>query len=158
MIVLGMKKIAAAISSLGFLTTAATIFAASPSPIPIRVVAPLQGVNPSTTIGTLLSNILTIVFVLAAIVVLFMLIIGAFQWITSGGDKEGIDNARKRITNALIGFAILALAFLIVQVVGQMVNINILSLESLPTLGQCGPGQTFNPATSNCVDVAKPTP
>ncbi|OGE69218.1 hypothetical protein A3J21_01695 [Candidatus Daviesbacteria bacterium RIFCSPLOWO2_02_FULL_43_11] len=158
MMVSGMKKVAALISSLGFLVTAATAFAVSPTPISIRVVAPLQGVNPSTTIGTLLSNILTIVFVLAAIVVLFMLIIGAFQWITSGGDKEGVESARKRITHALIGFAILALAFLIVQVVGQMVNINIVSLESLPTLGQCGPGQTFDPAASKCIDVAKPTP
>lgn len=152
-----MRKVAAAISSLGFLATAATIFAVSPTPISVRVVPPLQGVDPATTIGTLLSNILTIIFVLAAIIVLFMLIIGAFQWITSGGDKEGVGKARDRITHALIGFAILALAFLIVQVVGQIVNINILNLQTLPTLGQCGPNQTFNPATNACVNIPTPT-
>ena len=115
-----MKKVAALISSLGFLVTAATAFAVSPTPISIRVVAPLQGVNPSTTIGTLLSNILTIVFVLAAIVVLFMLIIGAFQWITSGGDKEAVAGARNRLTFAIIGITILALAFVMIRVLGQI--------------------------------------
>ncbi|MDP3758412.1 MAG: hypothetical protein Q8Q86_01725, partial [Candidatus Daviesbacteria bacterium] len=88
---------------------------------------------------------------------LFMLIIGAFQWITSGGDKEGVESARKRITHALIGFAILALAFLIVQVVGQVVNINILDIQSLPVLGQCSPNQVFDTASNKCV-AGLPTP
>ena len=150
-----MKKVAAALSSLGFFTSAVTVLAQTP--VPVRVVPPIQGINPSTTIGTLLSNVLTIIFVLAAILVLFMLVVGAFQWITSGGDKEGVGKARDRITHALIGLVILAIAFLIVQVVGSMVNINILSLESLPTLDQCGANQSFNPATSQCETIPKPT-
>lgn len=163
MMMLGMKKVAAGILSLGFLVSAVGVFAEAPTPtnapgIPIRIVAPLQGINPATTIGSLLSNVLTIIFVLAAILVLFMLVVGAFQWITSGGDKEGVGKARDRITHALIGLAILALAFLIVQVVGQVVNINILNLQSLPTLQQCGQGQTFDPNTGACKTITLPTP
>lgn len=149
MMVTGMKKVAAALSGLGFLATAVTVFAQTG--IPIQINPSRQGVDPFTTLGNLLSNILTIVFVLAAIIVLFMLIIGAFQWITSGGDKEGVGKARDRITHALIGLAILALAFLIMQVVGQIVGISILDMKALPTLGQkCPVNQVFDPTTASC--------
>lgn len=150
MMVTDMKKVAAALSGLGFLATAVTVFAQSS--IPIQINPSRQGVNPFTSLGNLLSNVLTIVFVIAAIIVLFMLIIGAFQWITSGGDKEGVGKARDRITHALIGFAILALAFLIIQVVGQVVGISILDMKALPTLGQkCGITEVFDPTTATCL-------
>ncbi|MBI4037065.1 hypothetical protein HY385_01435 [Candidatus Daviesbacteria bacterium] len=102
--------------------------------INIGITPPAQGINPDTAVGTVLSSALTIIFVIAAILVLFMLIIGAFQWITSGGDKEAVGKARQRITHALIGLAILALAFLIVTVVGQILNINIFKINTIPTL------------------------
>lgn len=130
-----MKKVAAVITSLGFLASATSAFAA----ITIRI-TPTQGIPGGTSLGLILSNALTIIFVVAAFAVLFMLIIGAFQWITSGGDKEAVGRARGRITHALIGLAILALAFLIVTVVGQILNIDILSgripslTETLPAL------------------------
>lgn len=141
--------------------TAVTIFlsflvvnvsAVSPTgSVGIDVKAPASGVNPNTPVGTILSNALTIIFVLAALAVLFMLIIGAFQWITSGGDKEKYGAARGRITQALVGLFILALAFLITRVVGQVVNIDILNIKSIPTLDrQCGTNEVYNPETGTC--------
>jgi hypothetical protein len=98
----------------------------------------LRGVNPTRPVGTVLTNALTIIFILGALVVLFMLVIGAVQWITSGGDKEAVGKARSRITHALIGFAILALAAFLVTVVGQIVNINIFNLQCIPNLNVTG--------------------
>ena len=129
-----MRKILTSASIVGFLSLVTNAFAVTG--VPIQIKPPASGVNPSTPVGTVLTNALTIIFVIAALAVLFMLIIGAFQWITSGGDKEKVGAARGRITNALIGLAILALAFLITVVVGQIVNINILDLKSIPTLDQ----------------------
>ncbi len=95
------------------------------------------GVDPNKrTVGDVISNALTIVFIAAALAVLIYLIIGAFRWITSGGDKEAIGKARGTIVNALIGLAILALAFFITVLFGQILNIDILNLPQLPTLNQ----------------------
>lgn len=93
------------------------------------------GVDPGKrTIGDVISNALLIVFIAAGLAVLIFLIIGAFRWITSGGDKDAIAKARGTIVNALIGLAILALAFFITVLFGQILNINILQPGVLPTL------------------------
>lgn len=96
----------------------------------------LTGINPSTTsLGDLIRNALVIIYILAAVAVLAMLVFGAFQWITSGGDKEAVQKARSRITAALVGMGILALALFITVLMGQILNINVLNLPTLPTLG-----------------------
>jgi len=62
------------------------------------------------------------------------MVLGAFRWITSGGDKDAIANARKTIVNALIGLAILALSVVIVVVVGRILNIDITKNFSIKNL------------------------
>ena len=133
-----MKKAAALItSSAGYLLSAATIFAQSRSRETTIAPGTLPGVDPSVrSLGDLISNTLQIVFIAAALAVLIYLVIGAFKWITSGGDKDAIGKARGTIVNALIGLAILALAFFITVLFGEIVGINILSLPRIPTLGQ----------------------
>jgi hypothetical protein len=48
--------------------------------------------------------------------------------------KDAIGKARGSIVNALIGLAILALAVVIVIVVGKILNINILGNFTIPNL------------------------
>ena len=129
-----MKKAASLISGLGFLSFATRAFAQAAAPVDINISNPGKGVSPTADVGKVLSQLIGIIFVVAIIIVLFMLVFGAFQWITSGGEKEGVDHARKRITAALIGLAILAFSFLFVRVVGSVLNINLLQLQ-LPVLG-----------------------
>lgn len=138
-----MKKIASVLTAAGvsFLTLTNTTLVLAQTAVPTGVVDQInlkppgnQGINPSTSLNTILGNIITIVFIVAAVLVLFFLIFGAFEWILSGGDKEKIAHARGRIINALIGLVILALAFLILQVVGNLIHINIQDLN-IPALG-----------------------
>lgn len=75
-----------------------------------------------SNLGTFLSNAITLIFIFAVIAVLIMLIWGAFEWITSGGDKEAVAKARNRILNALIGMAVLAVAFAIFKVASQFLG------------------------------------
>ncbi len=127
-----MKKLIALTGVTQFLTMASNALAA----VDVKVTRPTgstQGIDPNTTLGTIIGSALVIVLVFGAIAVLFMLVFGAFEWITSGGDKESVSKARSRIVNALIGLAILAIAFVLVRVVGLIVNIDLLNL-SLPTL------------------------
>lgn len=93
------------------------------------------GINPTDTgVNTLISNAITIVFIVAAVLVLIMLIWGGIEWVLSGGDKEKVANARKRIISALIGMAIIALAFFIVSIVGGIFGFNVLKDLKIPTL------------------------
>ncbi|MBI4040140.1 hypothetical protein HY389_02190 [Candidatus Daviesbacteria bacterium] len=125
-----MKRLAVLAGGLSFISSTTLALAQ----VPINITPPSQGISPTTNVGTVVSNALTIIFVVAALVVLFMLVLGAFQWITSGGDKEAVGKARSRIIAALVGLAILALAFLIVNVVGQILNIQLTGNLQLPTL------------------------
>ena len=104
--------------------------------VPLEITPPAVGISASTGVGTIVSNVFTIIFIIAVLIVVFMLVIGAFQWIMSGGDKEAVGNARKRITHALIGLAILSLAWFIVTIVGGILGINVLNITktSIPTL------------------------
>jgi hypothetical protein len=85
-----------------------------------------------------------------------MLIVGAIQWISSGGDKQGVETARGKVTSALIGLVILLAVFAILQLINTFFNVQILNL-TIPTLngssGGTGSGQI------PCVPVqGKPCP
>lgn len=73
--------------------------------------------------------IITILFVVGSVVFLFMFIIGAIQWISSGGDKQALEGARGRITNALIGIVILFATFAIIRLIEHFFGISILTLD-----------------------------
>jgi hypothetical protein len=130
-----MKKLAALATTFGYLLTAASVFAG-----PRQVTVPpntVPGVDPSTTTtGMLIASALQIVFIFAALAVLVFLVIGAFRWIASGGDKEAIGKARGTIVNALIGLALLALAFFIASLAGEIVGISLFNLPIIPRLGR----------------------
>lgn len=129
-----MKKTAAIITAYGYLLATSIVFA---SPRETRVTFPGVGVDPARrSLGDVISNALQIVFIFAALAVLIFLVIGAFRWITSGGDKDAISKARGGIVNALIGLALLALAFFIAVLAGQIVGIDLLRTPAIPTLNQ----------------------
>lgn len=67
---------------------------------------------------------LRLAFIVAIIGVLVMLIWGGVSWIISGGEKEAVGEARKRIVNALIGLAILAVAFAIANFAASFLGIS----------------------------------
>ena len=115
-----MKKLTA------FGTTIATYLVLASTTFALTVAPPEGfGIKGTTAPTTILSQALNIAYIVAAVLVLFFLVLGAFNWITSGGDKEKIAGARKTIVNALIGLAILALSVVIVVVVGRILNIDI---------------------------------
>jgi len=74
------------------------------------------------SLGNILGWALRLVFVGAGLFVLYHLIFGALEWIQSGGDKEKVEKARKRITTAVTGlvilFIVLGLVVLIEQIFG----------------------------------------
>ena len=83
--------------------------------------------NPASTIGTIFTNVIVIFFTVGAIGFVVMFLWGAVNWILSGGDKEKIAGARKRITTAIVGLVLLSLTFVITLVIGQILGLKALS-------------------------------
>lgn len=79
-------------------------------------------------------------FVVGTIVFLFMLIMGAIQWMSSGGDKQALEGAKGKVTNALIGIVILFSLFAIIQLIDTFFGIKIMTLN-IPTLSNNGGGR-----------------
>ncbi|KKR16257.1 MAG: hypothetical protein UT54_C0013G0007 [Candidatus Daviesbacteria bacterium GW2011_GWB1_39_5] len=73
----------------------------------------------SGAISDFLSRLIVLIYSIAGIVLLFMILWGALEWMLSGGDKEKIASARGRIFNAIIGIILFAIAFAIIRVIGQ---------------------------------------
>lgn len=67
--------------------------------------------------GSLISNIITIAFIAAALLALAFLIFGGIKWITSGGDKGGVESARNMIVAALVGLVITFLAYFLIRII-----------------------------------------
>lgn len=120
-----MKKLALLSSAALSLLMPIPVFAADPTPNSIIISPPSVGYK---SLSNFIQNALVLVFTVGAFLVLIMLIIGAYEWIASGGDKEAVGKARNRIINALVGLLVLAIAFALVNLIGQFTGINIQNL------------------------------
>ena len=79
---------------------------------------------PEQAIVNIFQFVITLVFVGGGLMVAYYFIYGAFNWLTSQGDKEKIDKARKMMTNAAIGLVILFCSIALwVLVVGNIFGI-----------------------------------
>lgn len=110
------------------------------------------GANPNADFGAMINQILNIVLVIAVIAVLFYLILGAIEWLTSGGDSGKTAKAREKITGAVIGLVITMSVVAIMMFVQQLLGICVLNFS-----GSCGaaggggmPSTNPPPSTSAC--------
>lgn len=74
-------------------------------------------------------RVVGLLFVGGAIVFLAYLLIGGLGWITAGGDKAKVEEARSKVTSAIIGFVVLGSVFAIVKLVEVFFGLNILTLD-----------------------------
>src|SRR3972149_5334420 len=85
-------------------------------------------VNSYTPTG-LVQALINITLVGAGLIAFFWLLYGGVQWILAGGDKEGTEKARKRITAALIGLVIVFSVFALFALVQAFLGLDLLSLN-----------------------------
>ena len=76
-----------------------------------------------------LPNLLTLGLIIGAVFFFFILIVGAIQWISSGGDKNALEEAKHKITNAIVGMIILFSVFAILKLIENFFGISILTLD-----------------------------
>ncbi len=80
----------------------------------------ITNLKPSAYVATAISLLLG----LAGVGFFIYLLWGGVQWITAGGDKDGIDKARRKIINALIGLVIVFSSYAILYILRVLFNVN----------------------------------
>lgn len=87
---------------------------------------PKQSVIRIESIGALISAVVGTMLILAALLAFLFLIMGGIQWITSGGDKAGMETARNKITHAIVGLIIVGAAWAVMILVQSFLGITII--------------------------------
>lgn len=79
------------------------------------------------TFAKLFGSLWSFAIIAAGLAFLIFLIVGGIQWITAGGDKAHLENARDKITNGFIGLIVVLAAFVIVSILEGVLGIKILA-------------------------------
>lgn len=84
-----------------------------------------------TDVGTLISAVVGTLLILAALMAFLFLIMGGIQWITSGGDKTHMEEARNKITHAIVGLIIVGAAWAVMMLVQNFLGINVIGSQGV---------------------------
>jgi hypothetical protein len=90
-----------------------------------------------TCIPILLGNLLFWLLGLVGLVAVIFVIYGGAKFILSGGDPKQVEGARKTITYALIGLAVVIMAAVIVNLIGTITGAKCFQIGTRWSLGSC---------------------
>lgn len=79
---------------------------------------PMPGTIGKQSVGGLLSTAIPLIFAFAGLGLLLMLLSSGFTYLTSAGDAKKMEQAKQTLTNAIIGFLIIFVAYWVVQLAG----------------------------------------
>lgn len=90
------------------------------------------GSNGIVVFSNFISSAIGLMTIIAIIWFVFNFIIGAIGIIGAGGDKAGLENARKKIVSSITGLIVVIAAIFIIKLIGFLIGIpNILNLTQL---------------------------
>ena len=91
----------------------------------VRLLFPVGGLSGANTLtgpsGLIYRVISLLLFVAGGLAVVFV-IIGGYQYITSGGNEEQSEKGKKTLLNAVIGVVVIVMAYVIINVVINTVS------------------------------------
>lgn len=95
------------------------------------------GETPAVTLENFLSNVLAMFTIVGGVTFIIYFLIGAFSYVTAQGDREKVSKAQHYLSNGIIGMAVLVISWAILGIIGLMLGIDILDLQTL--LGRISP-------------------
>lgn len=87
----------------------------------------IVSINSGLTLADIITSLYPYIYALAGFALFLYLVIGGFEFLVSGGDQNKIQSGKSKITNALVGFLILFLAYWIVQLIGTVLNVSLIN-------------------------------
>jgi len=79
----------------------------------------------NTNLGDFITNTFSAIIIVAGIATFIYMIYGGLQWVMSGGEKDKLNEARDKITQAIVGLGIVASAWAIFKLVDYFFGIGI---------------------------------
>jgi hypothetical protein len=73
------------------------------------------------TLGDILTFAVRAFFAIAGLAALFYMLLGAFGWVTSGGDKDAIAAAREKIQAAVVGMILVVAVLAVIWTLEQVI-------------------------------------
>lgn len=101
-----------------------TIFKISPVFAQIKVPTGIP-VGGKGILSNVLSGLIALLLLIAFVLALIYLLLGGISWITSGGNKEALAAAKKRVTYAILGLSLALLSFTILYFFGDLFGLNL---------------------------------
>jgi len=83
------------------------------------------------TFSSFISTVVGVMTIVAFVWFVITFFTGVVSIIGSGGDKQALETAKKKISTAVIGLVITIAAIFIIEIIGQIFGINILSFTAL---------------------------
>lgn len=91
---------------------------------PIKGPLEIQGVTGEITIADIISQIVKFLIPLAAIILVFVMIWGGYDFMMSQGSPDKLKTGKAKITAGLIGFVLLVLAYFITNLLAKILGFN----------------------------------
>ncbi|MFC1789901.1 hypothetical protein ACFLZP_00235 [Patescibacteria group bacterium] len=88
----------------------------------------IRAMSPVSTLNRFLKVTISAILVGGVLGSFLFLIVGAYNWITSGGDKVKTQQAKLKVTHAIIGLMILVFLFAIIELIGYIFGVNLLEM------------------------------
>lgn len=79
----------------------------------------------NSDLGTFITRVFSAIMIVGSIATFIYLIYGGLQWIMAGGEKDKVKEARDKITQAIVGIAVLASAWAIFKLIDYFFGIGI---------------------------------
>lgn len=79
-----------------------------------------------------LTRLLTGIMTVAAILVFIFLLWGAFDWISSNGEKSKTESARNKMTGAVMGILVLSVVLVIFMFIQSILGIQVIDFGTTP--------------------------
>lgn len=77
------------------------------------------------SLGSFVSKSFSAVLLVAGLATFMYLVYGGIEWVMSGGDKGKLESARGKITNGVVGLAIVASAWAVYLIIDYFFGIGI---------------------------------
>lgn len=75
--------------------------------------------------GTIISNVIGFMTIVGALWFIFQVMIAGYNWMTAGGDKQKLADAKGKVTSSIVGLGIVALAVVLVRLVALLLKIDV---------------------------------
>lgn len=90
---------------------------------------PIGGTQGAYATVELIQKFITFGFLIASLLFVFWFILGGIKWITSGGDKNKVEEARGTVTNAIVGLFVLFALYMVLRLLETFFDINVLQID-----------------------------